>query len=118
MTEVEVDTCSGQNCYHNETVYPENELAQMRSLVERSLECSQEINIQCISAPVKVSFSCKVWVKKKKKDMTRPKIAHKLKVHNFGSILMKLCKTYYFMILVNLHFMICFRVALSQDYIP
>ena len=56
VLDAEVDMCSGQSCYHNETEYGENQIEQMKSLVERSLECSQEIKINCLSAPLKVCF--------------------------------------------------------------
>ena len=51
----EVQECSGQSCYEFENPYEENDLAQMRTLVARSLECHQEVEIKCIGAPLQVS---------------------------------------------------------------
>ena len=51
----EVEECSGKGCFEFENPYPENDLAQMRTLVDRSLECHQEVEIKCIGAPLQVS---------------------------------------------------------------
>ena len=57
--EAEVAICSGQGCHHAEAPYATNYIDQMRNLVERSLECSQEVQIRCLGAPLKVSFYIK-----------------------------------------------------------
>ena len=47
--ETDVPQCSGQDCI-DEFVVPlsENDLAQMKVLVDRSLECIQQIEIKCL----------------------------------------------------------------------
>ena len=56
--EAEVAICSGHGCHHAKAPYATNYIDQMRSLVERSLECYQQVQIHCLGAPLKVSF-CK-----------------------------------------------------------
>jgi len=51
--ESEVGICSGQDRHHDESEYDDNEIGQMRSLVSRSLTCSQEVQISCLGAPLK-----------------------------------------------------------------
>ena len=52
--EVDVPKCTGQHCFPFEVPLSENDLAQMRSLVDRSSECLQEIEIKCLGAPLNV----------------------------------------------------------------
>ena len=54
--EEDVVNCSEEGCVHFEVPYTESDLHQMRSLVDRSLECSQEIIIECLGAALKVSL--------------------------------------------------------------
>ena len=56
ILEEAVVNCSEEECFHFEIPYSESDLHQMRSLVDRSLECSQEIIIECLGAPLKVSL--------------------------------------------------------------
>ena len=56
ILEEDVVNCPKEGCVHFEVPYTESELHQMRSLVDRSLECSQEIIIECLGAPLKVSL--------------------------------------------------------------
>ena len=53
--EVDVPQCTGQHCFPFVVPLTENDLAQMRSLVDRSSECLQKIDIKCLGAPLKVS---------------------------------------------------------------
>jgi len=50
--QVDVPQCSGQYCFKFVVPLPENDLAQMKNLVDRSLECAQQIEIKCLGAPL------------------------------------------------------------------
>ena len=53
--ETDVPQCSGQHCIDEFAVpLSENDLAQMKVLVDRSLECVQQIEIKCLGAPLQV----------------------------------------------------------------
>ena len=67
--ETDVPQCSGQYCFKFVAPLPENDLAQMKNLVDRSSECVQQIEIKCLGAPLQVKpvqFICyhrNFWLK-------------------------------------------------------
>ena len=54
--EVIVDNCSEPHCFQFEVPYTASDLSQIKDIIERSAECSQTIHVDCLSAPMKVSF--------------------------------------------------------------
>ena len=62
ILDAEVDVCSGQYCHCAKAQYSDDEMDQLRTLVEHSLECSQEVQINCLGAPLKVSFFFAVFL--------------------------------------------------------
>ena len=50
-----VTNCNGNHCLNQGIVY-EPDLHQIIALMESSSSCSQSIDFQCFSAPLKVSF--------------------------------------------------------------
>ena len=51
----DVTNCDGNHCLNQAIVY-EPDLHQIIALMESSSSCSQSIDFQCFSAPLKVSF--------------------------------------------------------------
>ena len=50
-----VTNCDGNNCLNQDIVY-EPDLDQIIAMMESSSSCSQSIDFQCYSAPLKVWF--------------------------------------------------------------
>ena len=51
---VDVTNCNGNHCFKKEIIY-DAATPQILALVESSSSCSQSIDFQCYSAPIKVS---------------------------------------------------------------
>ena len=53
---IDVTNCNGNHCFKKEMVY-EAATPQILALVESSSSCSQNIDFQCFSAPIKVCIN-------------------------------------------------------------
>ena len=59
---VTVDHCPEFGCFPYEVPYSPNDFLQIRRLIERSSDCTQELKIKCQTAPLEVSFRLgKIW---------------------------------------------------------
>ena len=59
---VTVDHCPEFGCFPYEVPYSPDDFLQIRRLIERSSDCTQELKIKCQTAPLEVSFRLgKIW---------------------------------------------------------
>ena len=52
--EIKADNCSDPHCFLHEMPYSASDLVQIQHLMDKSEECSQKIEVKCLSAPLQV----------------------------------------------------------------